>query len=143
MELIEYILELLKELSKPKNPIIKFGYIEDYDINKFSVISRDGLLLLGLDSTATQSVSISLAKDKSRELRLFFLYPNSINDNSLEVIKWFENILDELVTNSDLKQYARNIDYSYDVELIKTSNTNITGNIIITTKISVLERRNK
>ncbi|WP_068449152.1 hypothetical protein [Caviibacter abscessus] len=135
------IKEVLEDLTIEKKAQVKHGFLEDYDIQNRAVLPFGGQFIIELRRTLTNTISVNFNKDFKRVIRVTYYFNQKIKENSNEIIEWHDHILKRLVDDERIKVEVKNIEYEYEVELIKNSQNDLTGVIRIITDITLIERR--
>lgn len=128
---------IISELANISKCEVIFGFIEDYNIGK--ALPLDGKFIVIPNSISADTVSINHKKRYIRTIKINYIKPNNISDNSMADMIHIEQILEQLNNSPVLLRRIMNMDYSFDINLIKESGE-ITGLLNIEINLEIKER---
>lgn len=129
---------IVNELHKISSKRVVFGFEEDYTMKDNTLV--DGKYYVMLTQFNSETISLNHRKQKEREIKITYFKSNDTKTNSLKEIVKVEEVIDSLIQSEALRERILNADYEFDLELIKLSDTDLTGVIHITITLKIKER---
>lgn len=116
------IVDELKRISKKP---VEFGFMDDYDFDS-QVMLEEKFIVEPLSLNA-ETISPNHRKRYDRNIKIIYSKSNSVDDNSMNELIEIENILHELNNSEAILQRILNMNYSFNINLVKKSSTDLTG----------------
>lgn len=129
---------IIDELKRISQKDVIFGFIEDYSFGTNLIL--DGKFIMMANDLNTETISVNHKKEFTRTIKINYIKPNNLKDNSINEIINIEQIFTDLCQSKEILNRTINIDYNLYISILKKEETDLTGVLNIEINLNIKER---